>query len=368
MIGAIGPVWDANEVWLIVAGGATFAAFPEWYATLFSGFYLALFLILAALIFRAVAFEFRGRSDNPRWRGWWDRAIFAGSLVPAVLWGVAFANFVNGVPIDRSHEYTGTPLDLLNPYALLGGLTTLSLFTLHGSLFLTLKTEGELRDRARAVAGAVWWVALAALFAFLTWSYVNAVLRSDRGIVPDVVPLAALGAVVAAGWFRRESWELSAFLASGLSIVLLLATIFLNLYPRVLISSTDPSFSLTIQNASSSPYTLTVMTVVALVFAPLVLLYQGWTYWVFRRRISRSDLQAACAGGSGGFSLSAPREPTCPSRSRWRRPTRCSWSRRPRCSRTSWLAPSWGGGTWPGWRCRWPSSRSRSWAVESWSG
>ena len=293
LINSIGPFWDGNEVWLLVAGGATFAAFPEWYATLFSGFYLALFLILAALIFRAVAFEWRGKSQDERWRRWWDRAIFVGSALPALLWGVAFANFVNGVPIDHNREYTGTLLDLLNPYALLGGLTTLSLFSLHGALFLSMKTDGELQERVRAASGKLWWAALVTLLAFLTWSYVNAVARHDRGLVPDVVPLAALGAMVAAGWLRSERWDLSAFLSSGLAIVLLLATIFLNLYPRVLISSTDPSFSLTIQNSSSTPYTLTVMTIVALVFTPLVLLYQAWTYWVFRHRISRAQLETA---------------------------------------------------------------------------
>jgi cytochrome d ubiquinol oxidase subunit II len=285
LIGSIGPVWDGNEVWLIVAGGATFAAFPEWYATLFSGFYWALFLILVALILRAVAFEFRNKSESPRWRRWWDRAIFFGSAVPAVLWGVAFADFVWGVPIDAHREFVGGFLDLVGPYALLGGLTTLTLFGLHGALFLTLKTTGDLQARARRAAARLWLAAGVVLFVFLAWSYLNALVRNDRGVVPDAVPLCALGALYAAGWLRRERWDLSAFLLSGASIALVVATIFLNLYPRVLISSLDPNLSLTIANSSSSQYTLGVMTIVGLVFLPLVLGYQAWTYWVFRHRI-----------------------------------------------------------------------------------
>lgn len=302
IINSIGPVWDGNEVWLLVAGGATFAAFPNWYATLFSGFYLALFLILVALIFRAVAFEYRGKRDSARWHTWWDRAIFLGSALPALLWGVAFANFINGVPVDSHGEFTGSLLDLLGPYALLGGVMSLSLFLLHGALFLALKTGGDVADRARRASSRIWWVAAGAVFIFLTWSYVNAVARNDRGIVPDFVPLAALAAIIAVGWLRREHMDLAAFLVNGLSIILVTATIFLNLYPRVLVSSTNAAYSLTIYNSSSTNYTLTVMTVVALVFTPIVLIYQGWTYWVFRKRISRADIapakRAAAAGGS----------------------------------------------------------------------
>ena len=290
IVNAIGPVWDGNEVWLLVAGGATFAAFPEWYATVFSGFYLALFLILLALIFRAVAFEYRGKVESARWRRWWDRAIFAGSALPALLWGVAFADFVHGVPLTASHEFAGSFFDLVGPYALLGGLATLAIFTLHGALFLTLKTTGDLRDRAHRAAARVWWVAAGVAFLFLAASWYQALLRNDRGIVPDFVPVTAVVALVAVGWFRREGWELSAFLANGIAIALVTLTLFLNLYPRVLIASNDAANSLTIHNASSSPYTLTVMTVVALLFTPLVLAYQGWTYWVFRKRLSRSDL------------------------------------------------------------------------------
>lgn len=305
IINTIGPVWDGNEVWLLVAGGATFAAFPVWYATLFSGFYLALFLILVALIFRAVAFEWRGKRDSRRWRMWWDRALFLGSALPALLWGVAFANFINGVPIDSNQEFTGSLLDLLGPYALLGGIMTLSLFVLHGALFLTLKAGGEVGDRARLASSRVWWVAAFAVFAFLTWSYINAVVRNDRGIVPDAVPLAALAAIVAVGWLRRERLDLAAFFVNGLAIVLVTATIFLNLYPRVLVSSTDPANSLTIFNTSSSHYTLVVMTIVALVFTPIVLVYQAWTYWVFRKRIIRPEPKPLPAPADGGVRAEA---------------------------------------------------------------
>ena len=293
LINTIGPVWDGIEVWLIVAGGATFAAFPVWYSTLFSGFYLALLLILLALIVRAVAFEFRSHERYREWRQWWDRALFAGSLLPALLWGVAFSNILRGVPIDARGQYVGTFWDLLNPYALLGGLTFVLLFTLHGALFLGLKTTDELLERSRVAARRLWAPTVLAVFGFLLWSYLNALAAHYKGVVPDAVPLVGLAAVLVVGWLVRERLAGWAFLATGAGIVLITATIFLNLYPRVMVSSLDPGFSLTITNASSRSYTLGVMTIVAAIFTPLVLLYQGWTYWVFRQRIGRSDV----AGG-----------------------------------------------------------------------
>lgn len=290
LINTIGPVWDGNEVWLLVAGGATFAAFPGWYATLFSGFYLPLFLVLAALIARGVAFEFRGKHSGERWTATWDWAIVIGSAVPALLWGVAWANIVRGVPIDRSGEYTGGFFNLLNPYALLGGLLSLSLFALHGAVFLTLKTKGDLTERARRVAQRLALPTFGLLAAFLTWTWVNSRSNGD-GIVPGVVPIAALGAALVAGWLLREHLDGWAFAATGLAIVLTFATLFLNLYPRVMPSSTDPAFDLTIFNASSTSYTLGIMTIVAAIFTPVVLLYQAWTYWVFRARVSREDIE-----------------------------------------------------------------------------
>ncbi|HEX9122606.1 MAG TPA: cytochrome d ubiquinol oxidase subunit II [Actinomycetota bacterium] len=300
LINTIGPVWDGNEVWLIVAGGATFAAFPDWYATLFSGFYLALFLVLAALIFRGVAFEFRGKDRSPRWKAWWDRAIFWGSAVPAVLWGVAWANILRGVPIDANHEFVGSFFDLLHPYALLGGVMTLLLFTLHGAVFLSLRTEDSMRERARAAAMRLSWPATAAVLGFLSWTYVNAVEIDNKGVVPGVVPITAIGLVAAVSWLLHEKLEGWAFLATGLGIVLLTATIFLNLYPRVMVSSLGAANDLTIWNAASSHYTLTVMTIVALIFTPVVLVYQGWTYWVFRRRLGRYDVTGGETSATSG--------------------------------------------------------------------
>ena len=296
MINTIGPHWDGNEVWLLVAGGATFAAFPEWYATLFSGFYLALLLILVALIVRGVAFEYRGKEDGERWRAWWDRAIFWGSLIPAVLWGVAFANIVHGVPIGADHEYAGNFFDLVNPYALMGGVTTLLLFCVHGATFLAIKTDGDLHDRAVLMAKRLAVPTAAAVFGFLAWTYVIARDHDHTGLVPGIIPVAAIGFAIAVEWLLHERMEGWAFVASGATITLVTATMFLNLFPRVMPSSIDEDFSLTVTNAASTPTTLRVMTVVALVMTPIVLVYQGWTLWVFRRRVSRPDRALASSG------------------------------------------------------------------------
>jgi cytochrome d ubiquinol oxidase subunit II len=290
MINTIGPVWDGNEVWLLVAGGATFAAFPEWYASLFSGFYLALLLILLALIVRGVAFEYRGKVDSPRWRRGWDQAIFWGSAVPALLWGVAFANIVAGVPLDRNHNFTGSLLTLLNPYALVGGLVTLSLFTLHGVCYLALKTDGDVRRGANTLARRIAAPTVLVSAAFLLWTQ----LRDGRALSWGLatVAAAALLAAVLATWRGREGW---AFIGTGLTLALAVASLFATLYPDVLPSTTDAAFSLTTTNASSTHYTLTVMTWVAVGLTPVVVLYQGYTYWVFRRRISDRHLPAPAA-------------------------------------------------------------------------
>ena len=285
LVNTIGPVWDGNEVWLLTAGGATFAAFPQWYATLFSGFYLALLIILVALIVRGVCFEFRSKVDSPRWRANWDRAIFAGSALPALLWGVAFANIVRGVPLNAQHVYTGNLLTLLNWYGLLGGLVTLGLFTLHGAIFLGLRTVAELRQRAkRAATGiALATIPLAAVFLAVT-QYSHGKPATD--VTAAVAAVALIGGAAAA--FRgREGW---AFLGTALTLVLAVATLFGDLYPNVLPSSTNAAYSLTVANASSAHYTLVVMSWVALVFTPVVLGYQGWTYWVFRKRLTSSDI------------------------------------------------------------------------------
>ncbi|WP_322507512.1 cytochrome d ubiquinol oxidase subunit II [Anaerolinea sp.] len=286
IINTIGPHWDGNEVWLITAGGATFAAFPHWYATLFSGFYLPLFLILLALILRGVAFEFRSKDENPKWRTFWDWAIFGGSLVPALLFGVAFTNIMAGVPIDANMTYIGGFWNLLNPYALIGGLTSLLGFILHGAVFLSLKTDGEMMTRAQDAARKVWLPATLVLVVFIIATYFFTDVLQQLGINPGPIPIGAFFTMLAAGYFvytRRSGW---AFFMTALTILFATATIFMILYPRVMVSSLDPAYSLTIYNAASSPYTLRVMSIIALIFVPIVLAYQAWSYWVFRKRIT----------------------------------------------------------------------------------
>ena len=294
MINTIGPIWDGNEVWLLVAGGATFAAFPEWYATLFSGFYLPLLIILLALIARGIAFEYRGKINDPRWRARWDRAIFVGSVLPALLWGVAFANIVRGVPIDADFQFTGNLFTLLNPYALLGGLTTLTLFLLHGAVFVSLKTDGPIRLQARHIAARTAPVALVVAGVFAVWTQ----LAYGKGWTwaAVVVAAAALAGAVAA---TAEAREGVAFVLTTAVIVAAVVLLFGSLFPDVMPSTTDVANSLNTTNASSTPYTLKVMTWVAAGLTPFVLLYQGWTYWVFRRRISSAHIPAQ--GGLSPF-------------------------------------------------------------------
>ena len=293
VINTIGPVWDGNEVWLLVAGGATFAAFPNWYATLFSGFYLALFLILVALILRGVAFEYRGKVDRDSWRRRWDLAIAFGSWVPAVLWGVAFANIVAGVPINAQGDFTGTLLTLLNPFGLLGGLVTASLFLLHGLHFVILKTEGEIRHRARTLAARVAPVTVGAGAAFLIW---NQLARGETWTwAPVLLAAVALVASVLATRAERDGW---AFAATGIAIAAAVAALFGSLFPDVMPSTTDPAFSLTVENASSTPYTLRIMSWVAVIMTPVVLAYQAWSYWVFRKRIGAHHIPPVHVPGS----------------------------------------------------------------------
>ncbi|GAA1771260.1 cytochrome d ubiquinol oxidase subunit II [Agromyces humatus] len=288
LINTIGPVWDLNETWVIVAGAALFAAFPEWYATLFSGFYLALLLILLALIARGVSFEYRHQRPESQWKAWFDRMIIVGSAVPALLWGVAFANIVQGVPLDADHNFTGSLFDLLNPYALLGGLTTLLLFFTHGVVFVSLKTEGELRERARRLAARAGVITIVVAAVFLVWTGL-----AHGGLWFWI--LAAVSAVaLIAGWLANaRGSEGVAFTLLAVTVAAAVFALFASLFPDVMPASNDPANSLTIVNASSSTYTLTVMSWVALVSLPLVLLYQGWTYWVFRKRVTRASIEAA---------------------------------------------------------------------------
>ncbi|MET9834362.1 cytochrome d ubiquinol oxidase subunit II [Streptomyces sp. NPDC006385] len=293
LINTIGPVWDGNEVWLLTAGGATFAAFPEWYATLFSGFYLPLLLILVCLIVRGVAFEYRVKRPEENWQRNWEHAIFWCSLIPAFLWGVAFANIARGVKLDQNHEYVGTVLDLLNPYALIGGLVTLTLFTFHGAVFTALKTVGEIRGRARTLATQVGIAAAALALIFLLWTQIES--GDGKSLVALVVAVAALVAALVANQAGREGWS---FALSGVTIVAAVAMLFLTLFPNVMPSSLNDEWSLTVTNASSSPYTLKIMTWCAAIATPIVMLYQGWTYWVFRKRIGTQHIAADAAAGA----------------------------------------------------------------------
>ncbi|NLU69611.1 cytochrome d ubiquinol oxidase subunit II [Streptomyces sp. HNM0574] len=285
LINTIGPVWDGNEVWLLSAAGATFAAFPDWYATLFSGFYLPMLLILVCLIVRGVAFEYRVKRDEDSWQTRWEWAIFTTSTLLAFLWGVVFGNIVHGVQIDADKEYAGTVLDLLNPYALLGGLVTLTLFTFHGAVFAALKTVGDIRDRARRFATRLGLLTAVLALAFLLWTQAGS--GDAKSLVALVVAVVSLAVALGFNLKGREGWS---FAFSGVTIAASVAMLFLALFPDVMPSSLNPEWSLTIDNAASSPYTLKIMTWCALIATPLVLLYQGWTYWVFRKRIGTQHL------------------------------------------------------------------------------
>lgn len=289
IINTIGPVWDGNEVWLITAGGAMFAAFPGWYATLFSGFYLALVIMLLALILRGVAFEFRSKLVMPAWRKLWDAMLFLGSLLPALLWGVAMANLILGVPVDADQILRGCLLDLISVYTLIGGLFSVLLFTLHGAMFLRLKTGGELEERAAGVVKRLWPFVLLAGGVLMTFSSSNTDMFDS--VLPVFLASAGLLAILIGGVIsgKRPGWS---FILNGLTIVLATAALFTGLFPRVMVSSLNPAWSLTIYNTSSSPYTLNIMSIVAAIFVPLVLVYQGWTYYIFRKRLTtESELE-----------------------------------------------------------------------------
>lgn len=285
IINAIGPFWDGNEVWMITAGGALFASFPDVYATLFSGFYLALVLILLALIIRGVGFEFRSKREGKRWRQRWDWAIFIGSIIPALIWGIAVGNLMRGFHIDENMHYTGGLLPLLNPFAIWVGLVFVGLFTTHGAAYLSIKTGGEIERRARQIGFKSWLGTLLISLVFLVWAYLSTdILRNPGldGLIPATLTVLFL---LSMGWFLHQRQTGMAFLSGGLTVAGATVMVFAGLYPRLLISTLDPAYSLTIHNASSSPYTLRVMTIAAAIFIPIVLAYQGYTYWVFRKRV-----------------------------------------------------------------------------------
>ncbi|MFF2083573.1 cytochrome d ubiquinol oxidase subunit II [Nocardia sp. NPDC058176] len=287
VLNTIGPVWDGNEVWLITAGGAMFAAFPEWYASLFSGFYLALLLLLVALILRICAIEYRAKINDPKWRAWCDVGIGIGSWIPALAWGWVFANIVRGVPLNEKKQIVGSVWDLLSPYALLGGLATGVLFALHGAIFLVLKTGGEVRDDAQRAARLLLIPTVLIVGGFGLWTQ----LAYGTWWTWIALGAAVLGLVVAAGStaVSRDGW---AFLGTTLTVAAATALLVGSLYPNVLPSTIDPAFDLTIDNASSTPYTLKVMSWAAVLATPVVLLYQGWTYWVFRQRLTVDQIPA----------------------------------------------------------------------------
>lgn len=285
VINTIGPHWDGNEVWLITAGGATFAAFPNWYATLFSGFYLPFLLMLVGLILRGVALEFRSKDENRLWRSFWDWAICLGSFLPALLWGVAFANFLRGIPIDASQNYTGGFWNLLNPYALTVGVLSTIGFMLQGAIFLALKTENPIKERVQKLASRLWIPVLVLMAAVVLFSSAETDMATKEGIRPGILSYLVLIIQAVVGFFIFRGQYGKGFIMQSLTIAGVTASAFLTLFPRVLISSTNPVWSLTIYNAASSPYTLQIMSIVALIFVPIVLVYQAWTYWIFRKRV-----------------------------------------------------------------------------------
>ena len=294
---AMGPFWNGNEVWLIAAGGVTFAAFPTTYAVMFSGLYSALMLVLFALIFRGVAIEFRSKVASPTWRNLWDYCFTVASFLPAVLLGVAFANIFQGIPIDEAGIFQGNLFTLLNPYGLLGGVFFVCMFTVHGALWLAVKTEGDLHQRAVSLAAKLWFGLALSAVAFLaaTWFYTrlydNYLQNPLFYMMPIVlIPLVAVAALVMIRLYLAKgqlwkAWFFSCALIVG-------ATLFgvVGLYPNLLPSSLNPAYSMTVHNSSSSPLTLKIMLVVAIIFVPLVIAYQSWVYFFFSDKVSEADL------------------------------------------------------------------------------
>jgi cytochrome d ubiquinol oxidase subunit II len=294
MFASIGPVWDGNEVWLVVAGAATFAAFPAWYGAMFSGFYLALLLLLFFLIIRVVSFEWRDKSTNPSWRRAWMWANAGGSAGIALVWGIGLSNLLQGVPLDSSGDYTGGFWNLFTGYPILGGIAFMLVFAFHGAIYLTLRTVGDLCERSWHAARLLAIPAVAVGAGYLIWTVAVAVDHNEKNVFPPVLPAAiAIAAFVLAAAFVYLRRSRVAFTFSAVGTLSLVATLFTSLYPRVMVSNPDFANSLTIQNASSAHYTLAVMSVVAAICVPLVLLYQGWTYHVFRARVGGEELTGA---------------------------------------------------------------------------
>jgi len=308
-INTIGPLWDGNEVWLIVAAAAIFAAFPAWYATMFSGYYLAMVILLVALIVRGVSFEYRGKRDSARWRAAWDGLLVAGSIVAPFVLGIALGNLRSGVPINSRQQFTGNLGSLFRPYPIFTGVTLVLICVLHGATFLGLKTTGRVRERALRLASLISPVVFLVVVAFAFWTHATATSSVLLNPVEFLAVLAALAAV----WFAYDERAGWAFASTTVTMAASILAIFVDLYPNVMVSSTSPAFNLTVHNTASPPYTLGVMTVIALIALPFVLAYQAWSYYVFRRRVTADSFRpgaeptaataataAAQAGASGG--------------------------------------------------------------------
>jgi cytochrome d ubiquinol oxidase subunit II len=293
MFQTIGPIWDGNEVWLVVVGGATFAAFPSWYGTMFSGFYIAFLLLLFLLIVRVVSFEWRSKSDAPHWRRTWMWANAIASAGIPLIWGVGLANLLHGVPIDSNGDFSGTFWDLFSGYTVLAGVAFVLVFAFHGAAFLTLRTTGDLLGRAGRAARRLALPAATVTAAFLIWTIAVAVDRNDKDVFPVILPaVIAIAALLVAVYLVYAGRSGLAFSMTAIGTIAVVATLFTGLYPRVMVSSPDFGNSLTVDNASSEHYTLAVLSVVALIVLPLVLLYQGWTYHVFRARVTGDEAPA----------------------------------------------------------------------------
>ncbi len=308
-INTIGPLWDGNEVWLIVAGAAMFAAFPGWYATMFSAYNLALVLLLASLIVRGVAFEYRGKRDAARWRRTWSVLLTAGSVLAPLLIGVALAGLLHGLPINSSQNYTGSFWDLLQPYALWTGVTLVLICLLHGATFLCLKTTGDMRERSWQVARRVAPFTAAFVIGFIIWTHVTA----SKAFFLNLIELLAILAVIAAVWLVYDHREGFAFAATTVTIASCIIALFVDLYPNVMVSSTSPAYNLTVHNTASGNYSLKTMTVVVIIFLPVVLAYQTWTYYVFRRRVSKQEFQPPATSPGAAPAPGPEPRPTAPS-------------------------------------------------------
>jgi cytochrome bd ubiquinol oxidase subunit II len=284
-INTIGPLWDGNEVWLIVAGASMFAAFPYWYAGMFQAFNLALVLLLVALIARGLAFEYRGKRDAVHWRRTWDVLLTVGSLLAPFLIGVALGDLLSGLPIDSSQNYTGSFWGLLQPYGIYTGITLVLICLLHGATFLSLKTTGDMHERSRVLARRIAPVTTAVVIGFAIWTHV----AHSNTFFLNPIELLAILAVLAALWLVYEDRDGFAFAATTVTIASCIVAIFVGLYPNVMVSTTSAANNLTVHNTASPAYTLTVMTVVSIILLPVVLIYQTWTYYVFRRRVSKQE-------------------------------------------------------------------------------